>query len=48
MEQVSGKDYETLSQERVFKLFGMTNTSQVWQSSFDNSICYGYSAEGVP
>ena len=46
MTQLSGKDYETLSQERVFKPFAMTNTSQVWQSRFDNAICYGHNAKG--
>jgi len=46
IEQVSGKDYETLSQERVFKPYGMTNTSQVWQTRFDASICYGHNVKG--
>lgn len=46
IEQVTGKDYETISQERVFKRFGMTNTSQVWQTRFDSSICYGHNAKG--
>ena len=48
MEQLSGKDYETISQERVFVPFGMKNTSQIWQSRFDNSICYGHNAKGEP
>jgi len=46
IEQVSGKDYETLSQERVFKPFGLTNTSQVWQTRFDSLICYGHNEKG--
>ncbi|MEO7045843.1 MAG: serine hydrolase domain-containing protein, partial [Ferruginibacter sp.] len=37
-----------LSQERVFKPFGMTNTSQVWQPGFDSSICYGHNVKGEP
>lgn len=48
MEQVTGKDYETISQERVFKPFAMANTSQVWQTRFDTNICYGHNAEGKP
>lgn len=48
IEQITGKDYETISQERVFKPLGMTNTSQVWQARFDESICYGHNAKGEP
>ena len=46
IEQVSGKDYETLSQERIFKPFEMASTSQVWQTRFDSSTCYGHNAKG--
>lgn len=48
MEQITGKDYETISQERVFKPLGMINTSQIWQTRFDNAICYGHNAKGEP
>jgi D-alanyl-D-alanine-carboxypeptidase/D-alanyl-D-alanine-endopeptidase len=48
IEQVTGKDYEAISQERVFKPLGMTNTSQVWQTRFDPNICYGHNAKGEP
>jgi len=48
IEQVTSKDYETISQERVFKPLGMTNTSQVWQTRFDSNICYGHNAKGEP
>jgi CubicO group peptidase (beta-lactamase class C family) len=48
IEQVTGKDYETISQERVFKPYDMTNTSQVWQTRFDSNICYGHNAKGEP
>ena len=48
IEQVTGKDYETISQERVFKPFAMTNTSQIWQARFDTNICYGHNAKGEP
>ena len=46
IEQLTGKDYETISQERVFKPLGMTNTSQVWQTRFDTNICNGHNAKG--
>jgi serine-type D-Ala-D-Ala carboxypeptidase/endopeptidase len=48
IEQVTDKDYETISQERVFGPLGMTNTSQVWQTRFDSTICYGHNAKGEP
>lgn len=48
IEQVTGKDYETISQERVFKPLGMSNTSQLWQTRFDSSICYGHNSTGEP
>ena len=47
--QITGKDYETISQERIFKpLLGMMNTSQVWQQRFENNICFRHSARGQP
>ena len=48
IEQLTGKDYETISQERVFKPLNMTNTSQVWQTRFDDNICNGHNAKGEP
>lgn len=48
IEQITGKDYETISQERVFKPLGMINTSQVWQTRFDSNISFGHNAKGEP
>ena len=48
LEQITGTDYETMSQERVFRPLGMTNTSQVWQARFDTAIAYGHNAKGEP
>ena len=48
IEQITGKDYETISQDRVFKPLGMTNSSQVWKTRFDNNICYGHNSKGEP
>lgn len=46
VEKITGKDYETLSEERVFKPLNMTSTSEVWQSRFGDHLCYGYSVKG--
>ena len=48
IEQLTGKDYETISRERVFKPLEMTSTSQVWQPRFDDNICYGHNSKGEP
>jgi D-alanyl-D-alanine-carboxypeptidase/D-alanyl-D-alanine-endopeptidase len=48
VEKITHKDYETLSEELVFRPLGMTTTSQVWQARFDSAICYGHSAQGQP
>lgn len=48
IEQITGKDYETISQERVFKPLGMNNTSQVWQTRFESNSCFGHNANGEP
>ena len=48
IEQLTGTDYETLSQQRVFKPLGMTSTSQIWQSRFDSAIAYGHNGAGKP
>jgi D-alanyl-D-alanine-carboxypeptidase/D-alanyl-D-alanine-endopeptidase len=48
LEQITGKDYESISREKVFVPFGMMNSSEIWQSRFDAAICYGHNAEGAP
>ena len=48
LEQITGIDYETMSNERVFKPLGMATTSQIWQTRFDNQICYGHNTAGEP
>ena len=48
LEQITGIDYESMSQQRVFKPLGMTSTSQMWQTRFENQICYGHNAAGEP
>lgn len=48
LEQVTGKDLETIAQEKVFRPLAMTGTSYIWQSRFDSSICYGHNTKGEP
>lgn len=48
VEKITGKGYETLAEERVFRPLNMSNTSQVWQKRFDEHICYGYNTKGKP
>jgi D-alanyl-D-alanine-carboxypeptidase/D-alanyl-D-alanine-endopeptidase len=48
IEQITGKGYEAIAQERVFGPLGMTNTSMVWQTRFDDNIVYGHSAKKEP
>jgi len=48
IEQVTGKDYGTIAQEKVFGPLQMTGTSQVWQQAFDANVCYGHNAHGQP
>lgn len=46
IEQLTGKDYETICQERVFKPFSMDGTSMVWQPRFETNVCYGHNSKG--
>ena len=48
LEQITGKDLETMAQEKVFQPLQMMGTSYVWQNSFDSNICYGHNAKGEP
>src|ERR1019366_1749073 len=46
IEEATGKKLETLAQERVFKPLGMTRTSYLWQTAFENNYALGYDANG--
>jgi len=48
IEKILGKDYETIAQERVFRLLGMANTSYVWQARYEGNFAYGHNASGQP
>jgi CubicO group peptidase (beta-lactamase class C family) len=38
VEQVTGRDLETLAREKVFAPLGMTHTSYVWQRAFEGKV----------
>ncbi len=42
LEQITGKDYETIAQEQVFKPLGMSHSSYIWQKVFDARHCLGH------
>jgi CubicO group peptidase (beta-lactamase class C family) len=46
IEETTGKKLETLAEERVFKPFGMTRTSYLWQPAFESNYAFGYDANG--
>lgn len=48
IEQILGKDYETISQERVFHPLQMNHTSQIWKPQFDSLASFGHNSEGEP
>ncbi|MBC8044462.1 MAG: beta-lactamase family protein [Rhizobacter sp.] len=48
IEQITGKDYETIARERIFKPLDMINTSYVWQKRFDENLGLGHNAKGEP
>jgi CubicO group peptidase (beta-lactamase class C family) len=42
IEQMTGQPLETLAQGRIFKPFGMTRTSYVWQPRFESDYANGH------
>jgi CubicO group peptidase (beta-lactamase class C family) len=46
VETITGKPLEELMQERVFRPLGMSRTSMVWQSRFENDYANGYDEYG--
>ncbi len=46
LQEITGKDFETMAQERVFKPLGMTNTGYVWQPRFEEHLALGHDADG--
>ncbi len=48
VEVITGKDLETLAQERIFKPLGMTRTSYVWQPEFEANYASPHDEYGRP
>jgi CubicO group peptidase (beta-lactamase class C family) len=46
VEAVAKKDLETLAQENIFKPFGMTRTSYLWQPAFESDYALGHDMNG--
>ena len=48
IETITGKQLEELAQQKIFKPFGMTRTSFLWQPSFETNYAIGYDMNGDP
>lgn len=48
IEQISGKDFETISQEKVFKPLKMLHTGYTWKEEFDSLAAFGHTAKEEP
>ncbi|MBV8327748.1 serine hydrolase domain-containing protein [Chryseobacterium sp.] len=48
LEQITGKDFETIAQEEVFRPLHMKNTSYVWQEAFNKNHNIGYDSLQKP
>jgi CubicO group peptidase (beta-lactamase class C family) len=48
IEIITGKKLEDMAQERIFKPFGMTRTSYIWQTGFENNYALGHSINEEP
>ena len=38
VEEITGRDLETLAREKIFEPLGMTRTSYVWQKAFEDNV----------
>jgi CubicO group peptidase (beta-lactamase class C family) len=48
LEHLTGKSFETLAQEEVFRPLGMHNSSFSWQPKFAATLCAGHDGQGQP
>lgn len=46
IEEITGRDLETLAREKVFAPLGMTHTSYVWQRAFEGQVAEPHDAFG--
>ena len=42
LEQITGKDFESIAQEEAFRPLIMKKSSYVWQNAFDKDYCIGH------
>lgn len=47
LETMTGKNLETLAQERIFRPLGMAHSSYRWQPSFEGDFAYGHARTGA-
>ena len=48
IEQITGRDYESIARERVFIPLNMENTSYVWQPKYAKNLVLGHDLAGKP
>lgn len=48
IEQITGRDYESIARERVFIPLNMENTSYVWQPKYATNLVLGHDLAGKP
>jgi CubicO group peptidase (beta-lactamase class C family) len=48
LEHLTGKSFEVLAQEEVFRPLGMKNSSFTWQARFEATACTGHDGQGQP
>ena len=46
IENITGKDLETLAQEKIFQPLGMDRTSYIWQAEFKADFAYPHDEYG--
>ncbi len=48
VEAITGKDLETLAQEKIFRPLGMTHSSYVWQAAYEENLAFPHDEFGRP
>ena len=46
VEQITGRDLETLARQKIFEPLGMTRTSYVWQKTFEDNVAQAHDQFG--
>jgi CubicO group peptidase (beta-lactamase class C family) len=48
IEKITGRNLEDLAREKVFKPMGLTRTSYIWQTHFENDYALGHDEKENP